>query len=297
MEQFAYKGKESIEILDKIGQGSYGVVYKGYLKEGDKKKLVAIKEIKKAYEGETIDPITLREICHLKYLKHPNIIELLDVIIDNKSIFLIYEYMETDLYRFIYDSKYNKKKLIKAILYKILNGLKYIHSKLLIHRDLSLKNILLSDGGNIVKISDFGLSRKIDLINPKYSKRVGTLFYMSPEMLFNFQDYTNRVDIWSVGCIFYEMIFKKTLFDGKNYIEQIHIIESVLGTPTNKTYPGIEKIEGYKKMFPNLKINIFDSKIEGLNKKELNLIKNMIVYNPEERISAQSAINDVSLFL
>lgn len=203
--------------------------------------------------------------------------------------------MESDLYKFIYNSKiYIKKTLIKEILFKILNGLNYLHSKLLIHRDLSLKNILLSNDANFVKISDFGLSRKVDIINPNYTKKIGTLYYMAPEILLNMQDYTNRVDIWSVGCIFYEMIFKKKLFSGHNFTEQIHSIENILGTPTNAIWPNIEKSDEYKKYYTESKENKFDLKLEGLNTNARDIIKRMIIYNPQERISPKNSLKHVS---
>lgn len=294
-DNFGGNNKNCLEFISKINKGSFGEVYKGnYLKSG-KKTIVAIKKIESKYDGELLDHNIIREIFNLKNLNHVNIIKLIDVIIDKPSIFLVLEYVDMDLYDFIYKANKNiSKELIKSILYKILKGINYLHSKNLIHRDLKLKNILISNEGDIVKIGDFGLSRKITLLNPTYSKRVGTLQYMAPEMLLNFSNYSYAIDIWSIGCIFYELIFKKKLFTGNHYDEVLKSIEKILGSPTNENWPNIESIENYTSKYHIIKKGIFINKEKGFNTLALDLFNNMIIYDPNKRISAESAIKHVS---
>ena len=177
---------------------------------------------------------------------------------------------------------------------QIFQGINYLHSKLFIHRDLKLKNILLTADGRIVKIGDFGLCRKLNLLNPCYTKRIGTLYYMAPEILLGLPNYSYSIDIWSLGCIFYELVFKRKLFEGNNATEIIKSIENVLGTPINTSWPNIENINKYKEKFPIVKKGIFENNSKGFNQCALELFNRMIIYDPNKRISAKSALNHVS---
>ena len=298
MENLGHNTIKSLEFGEKLSEGTYGIVFKGNYINGNSKTIVAIKKIKKKIREEKIDYTTLREISNLKELKHPNVIRLLDIIVDKNDFFLVYEFMDMDLYNFIHKSKISiNKTLIKEIIYNIFKGLEYLHSNFIIHRDLKPKNILISKDGHIVKIADLGLSRKLNIINPNYSKRVGTLYYMAPEMLLNFTDYSINIDVWSVGCILYELFFKKTLFSGKDYIDQIHKIEDVLGTPTNEIWPGIENTKDYKIIYPEIKKNQFENKVKGLSIKAIALLKQILTYNPSQRINVKSALIHVSFFI
>lgn len=297
MDKFANKSINSLEFIEKLNEGSFGIVFKGYFKDGDSKTIVAIKKIKKKNPDEIIEPTTLREVFILKNLIHPNLIRLLDIIIDNNEIYLIYEYMDMDLYNFIYRSKnFIPKTVIKEILYNILKGLAFLHENFVIHRDLKLKNILISKDGKIVKIADLGLSRKLSILNPNYSKRIGTLHYMAPEILLNFTDYSFTVDIWAIGCIFYEIVFKKKLFHGNTFEEQLQEIAKVIGIPTNENWANIESNKDYKRIYPNFIKGIFNEKVKGLSYKAVDLLKQMLIYNPNKRIDTKKALEHVSLF-
>lgn len=296
-DEFAKLSKDTLEFGEIINEGTYGVVYKGFYKTEESKKIVAIKKLKKIYPEEIIIPTTSREINNLKNLSHPNIVKLIDIIIEKSDIFLVFEYIETDLNKFLYKFKNNlTKELIKNIFYQILKGLEYLHSKCIIHRDLKPKNILISKKGDIVKITDLGLSRKLNIVSPIYSKRVGSLNYMAPEILLNFNDYSYGVDIWSAACILYELIFKKILFDGKDYEDQLHSIEKLIGTPTNQNWPNIEKNDNYKNIYQSIQKGIFDNKTKYLSKNEKDILKRMLLYDPNKRISIKAALSHVSIY-
>lgn len=293
---FEFENNVTLEFIEHISQGTYGNVYKGFYDKDGVKKLVAVKQIIQRFNVDLIDSTTLREIMILKSLSHENIIKLIDVVDKKPYIFIILEYLDMDLYNFLYNSKKKlTKEIIKNIMKQILQGINYLHSKLFIHRDLKLKNILISADGKIVKIGDFGLCRKLNLLNPCYTKRIGTLNYMSPEILLGFPDYSYSIDIWSLGCIFYELVFKKKLFKGNNATEIMKSIENVLGTPKNTSWPNIENIDKYKEKFPIDKEGIFENNSKGFSKCALELFNRMIIYDPSKRISAKCALNQVSL--
>ena len=189
--KFGNYGKNIIKLEKKIGEGSYGEVFKGYINYPNSNSiLVAIKKIKNTYNNDLIDPTTLREISLLKKLNHPNIIKLLDIVIDD-DLYLIFEYLDFNLNQFLNKEKKNylKKGFIKYILFNILKGLSYLHSNQIIHRDLKPSNILISQDGKNIKICNFGMSRKINFYNRQYSQNVSTLFYSPPELLLGMTDY------------------------------------------------------------------------------------------------------------
>lgn len=290
-----FENNITLEFVKHISKGTYGDVYKGFYAKDGEKKMVAIKQIIQKHNVDLIDSTTLREIMILKSLSHENIIKLIDVVDKKPYIFIILEYLDTDLYNFLYKSKIKvTKEIIKDIMKQIFQGINYLHSKLFIHRDLKLKNILLTADGRIVKIGDFGLCRKLNLLNPCYTKRIGTLYYMAPEILLGLPNYSYSIDIWSLGCIFYELVFKRKLFEGNNATEIIKSIENVLGTPINTSWPNIENINKYKEKFPIVKKGIFENNSKGFNQCALELFNRMIIYDPNKRISAKSALNHVS---
>ena len=146
-DDFGQKGKEIFEKIEKIGSGTYGVVYKGFKKNKDgSKQIVAIKKMKIDLENEGIPSTALREITILRELEHPNIVKLIDVVLNNSKLYLLFEFIECDLRKFLISYKENNilsPKLIKNFLYKILDAVAFCHSKKIIHRDLKPQNILV----------------------------------------------------------------------------------------------------------------------------------------------------------
>ena len=282
---------------EKLGEGTYGIVYKA--KDVQTEKIVALKKVRINPELEGTPSTTIREIALLKELKHPNIIHLLDVINTSKKLALIFEFCESDLKRKEdeYWSKNEKfpPELAKKYFKQLLQGLKYLHSKKIIHRDLKPQNLLISDSDEI-KICDFGLARGTGVPIQTYTNEVVTLWYRPPDILLGSKMYDNSIDLWSAACIFAEMVNGKSLFQGKNDAEQCEEIFKIIGTPDENDFPWLKESpewnagltgEGFKKyekkkfkdVFPDIKDdNVYD------------ILEKMLVFDPDKRASAESIL-------
>ena len=295
-DDFGQHGKEIFEKIEKIGSGTYGVVYKGYKKkQNGEKEIVAIKKMKIDLENEGIPSTALREITILRELKHPNIVRLLDVVLNNSKLYLLFEFVECDLRKYLINLKEKAldENLVKNFLYKILDAVAYCHSKKIIHRDLKPQNILTAKNGEIVKVADFGLARAFSIPIRPYTKEVLTLWYRAPELLLGINEYSTPVDIWSIGCIFAELILKQPLFKGEYEIEQLFKIFHVLGTPNKDIWPEVETLPNFSHEFPKFKPIKFEEYFIGLDKNGIDLLKQMLVYDPNQRITAKQALMHV----
>ncbi|KAI2804640.1 hypothetical protein RDWZM_007964 [Blomia tropicalis] len=282
---------DDYQKIEKIGEGTYGVVFLAKHKRTDE--TVALKKIRLENEDEGVPSTAIREITILKELEHKNIVGLKDVILQENRLHLVFEFLSMDLKKYIDSIPKGKKmdmKLVKSYFHQILDGLIFCHSRRIIHRDLKPQNLLLDNKGTI-KIADFGLARAFGIPIRPYTHEVVTLWYRAPEVLLGSQKYSTPVDIWSVACIFAEMITKTPLFHGDSEIDQLFRIFRTLGTPIDEQWPGVSSLPDYKCTFPNWKDNILHKILPDLEKDGLNLLKDMLIYDPQKRISAKSAIN------
>jgi len=221
IDNFGNASRNIFEKCENIGSGTYGVVYKGINKETNE--VIAIKKIKIDLESEGVPSTALREISILRELKHPNIVELKDVVCTDKKLYLLFEFLDIDLRKYLEcfnDDEVLEPNVIKSFLFQILEGVAYCHSKKIIHRDLKPQNLLLNQSGRI-KIADFGLARGFSIPIRPYTKEVLTLWYRAPEILLGSVDYSTPVDIWSVGCIFAELCLKRPIFQGDYEMDQL----------------------------------------------------------------------------
>jgi len=277
---------KKFDKLLKIGEGTYGVVYKA--RNNITGELVAIKKIKLESEYNGMPQSALREVSLLRDLHHPNIVFLIEVLLQHpKKISLVFEYLELDLRKFLDQVQVMQPGLIESYLHQILKGIYYCHTKKVLHRDLKPQNILLDKVGNL-KIADFGLARTYCFQLRPYTREVVSIWYRSPELLLGSKVYSTPVDIWSIGCIFAEMLTRQPLFPGDSEIDQIFRIFRVLGTPTEEVWPGISNLSDYKHDFPVWKKQSLQ--FIGNNELAIDLIERMLVYDPSMRISARDAL-------
>lgn len=289
--------EEQFDKLKIIGSGGYGVVKKAYMKE--RKQYIAIKKMKNSPIPEEtnnflkgISQSALREIAIVKCLKHKNIVEIINVKAFRNSIYIYYEFMYTDLRKYL--DTLNKEEIIhpeivKSLLFQIVYAVSYCHSKKIVHRDLKPQNLLMDDKGTI-KIADFGLSRRTMDIKRPYSREVLTLWYRAPEILVGSETYSKPVDMWSIGCIFAEMILKKPLFVGQSEILQLFNIFQIMGTPNKKIWKELDEALYYSKDFPKHPRTPLEEIFPKLDPDGIDLMKRMLIYDPSKRITATEAM-------
>ncbi|KAJ1369835.1 Cell division protein kinase 1 [Parelaphostrongylus tenuis] len=278
--------------LDKIGEGTYGVVYKGKHKRTNK--LVAMKKIRLEGEDEGVPSTAIREVSLLKELKHPNVVQLEDVIMQENRLYLIFEFLSMDLKRYL-DQLPTDKKLpaaeCKSYMFQICQAICFAHQRRVIHRDLKPQNLLV-DGKGAIKLADFGLARAVGIPVRVYTHEVVTLWYRAPEILLGTQRYSMGVDMWSIGCIFAEMASKKPLFQGDSEIDELFRLFRVLGTPTEAEWPGVSMLPDYKPTFPKWKGSSLASKMTDFMEADaIDLLESMLVYDPARRISSRKALH------
>uniref|UniRef100_A0A8C9Z1F2 Cyclin dependent kinase 17 n=1 Tax=Sander lucioperca TaxID=283035 RepID=A0A8C9Z1F2_SANLU len=224
---------ETYVKLDKLGEGTYATVFKGRSKLTDN--LVALKEIRLEHE-EGAPCTAIREVSLLKDLKHANIVTLHDIIHTEKSLTLVFEYLDKDLKQYMDDcGNILSMQNVKIFLFQILRGLAYCHKRKVLHRDLKPQNLLINDRGEL-KLADFGLARAKSVPTKTYSNEVVTLWYRPPDVLLGSSEYSTQIDMWGVGCIFYEMAAGRPLFPGSTVEDELHLIFRLLGTPTEDNW-------------------------------------------------------------
>ena len=280
---------ERYQKVEKVGEGTYGVVYK--CKDKDSGNYVALKKIRLENEDEGIPSTSIREISILKQLHHPNIVSLVDLIHGEKKLYLVFEFLDHDLKKYLdINNGPLGPQLVKSYLYQILLAIKYCHSKRILHRDLKPQNLLIDKNGTI-KVGDFGLARAFGVPIKTLTHEILTLWYRAPEILLGQKEYSTPVDIWSIGLIFFEMAHKKPLFAGDCEIDQIFKIFQMYGTPTEKTWPGITKLPEFKLSFPQFKGKGIEAYNKNIDKVGLDLLEKMLQQDPCKRISAKQALN------
>jgi len=277
--------------LQKIGEGTYGVVYKAKDKRNPSQ-FVAMKNIRLEHEEEGVPSTAIREISILKELTHPNIVQLITVVHFGKlhKLYLVFEFLDHDLKNYM--DKLGgpiPADLVKSYTKQILEGLAFCHSRRIIHRDLKPQNLLIDTRGGI-KLADFGLARAFCVPVRPYTHEVITLWYRAPEILLSAPSYSIPVDIWSTGCIFAEMATGSPLFPGDSEIDQLYKIFQCLGTPTEATWPGVTSFRDYKPLFPQWKGTGLVAATQLQDSSELDLLTKMLIYEPAKRINAKDAL-------
>ncbi|KAL4658336.1 mitogen-activated protein kinase 7-like [Arapaima gigas] len=290
---------DEYDIIETIGTGAYGVVSSA--KRRDNGERVAIKKIPNAFEVVTNAKRTLRELKILKHFKHDNIIAIKDILQPAlphstfKSVYVVLDLMESDLHQIIHSRQPLTPEHTRYFLYQLLRGLKYIHSANVIHRDLKPSNLLVNENCEL-KIGDFGMARGLSQ-RPEESRSfmteyVATRWYRAPELMLSLHHYSLAIDMWSVGCIFAEMLGRKQLFPGKHYVHQLQLILSVLGTPPEGIIGaiGAERVRSYIRSLPSRAPVPLATLYPQAEPAALDLLAAMLRFDPRERISVTQAL-------
>lgn len=290
---------DEFERLNKIDEGTYGVVYRARDKVTGE--IVALKKVKMEKEREGFPLTSLREINILLSFHHPSIVDVKEVVVGNSldSIFMVMEYMEHDLKGLIEIMKQTfSQSEVKCLMLQLLAGVKYLHDNWVLHRDLKTSNILLNNRGEL-KICDFGLARQYGSPLKPYTHLVVTLWYRAPELLLGTKEYSTAIDMWSLGCIMAELLAKEPLFNGKTEFDQLDKIFRTLGTPNEKIWPGFAKLPGVKVNFVKQPYNRLREKFPPtsfigrptLSEAGFDLLNKLLTYDPEKRITVEDALN------
>ncbi|KAJ3025440.1 UNVERIFIED_CONTAM: hypothetical protein HDU68_007124 [Siphonaria sp. JEL0065] len=280
------------EKLNRIEEGSYGIVYRARDKQTGE--IVALKKLKLENEVNGFPITTLREIYTLLLAKHENIVDVREIVVtpSYKGVFIVMEFVEHDL-KSLMDSMRSPflGSEIKTLMLQLISAVDCLHQKWIVHRDLKTSNLLMNNRG-MMKVADFGLARRFaDPCLGSMTQLVVTLWYRAPELLLGGKDYSTAIDMWSVGCIFAELVNKEPLFPGQGEIDQLSKIFKLLGTPSEKVWPGFTELPNAKSFnFKHQPFNNLKLRFPSLTANGIDLMEKLLTYDPKQRITAAQAL-------
>nr|XP_033818020.1 cyclin-dependent kinase 9 isoform X1 [Geotrypetes seraphini] len=292
------------ERLAKIGQGTFGEVFKAKHRQTGKK--VALKKVLMENEKEGFPITALREIKILQLLKHENVVNLIEICRTKAtqynrykgSIYLVFDFCEHDLAGLLSNAhvKFTLSE-IKKVMQMLLNGLYYIHRNKILHRDMKAANVLITRDG-VLKLADFGLARAFSLAKNsqpnRYTNRVVTLWYRPPELLLGERDYGPPIDLWGAGCIMAEMWTRSPIMQGNTEQHQLTLISQLCGSIMPEVWPNVDKYELYQKLeLPKGQKRKVKDRLKAYVKDlyALDLIDKLLVLDPAQRTDSDDALN------
>ena len=256
----------------------------------------AIKKVGSAFDNVVDAKRILREIKLLRHLRHENIISIREILRPAcrrsfEDVYIVYELMDTDLHQIIRSSQPLSDDHVQYFVYQLLRGLKYIHSAGVLHRDLKPSNLLLNSNCDL-KICDFGLART-NTEQELMTEYVVTRWYRAPELLLSCSEYTAAIDVWSVGCILAELLGRKPLFPGKDYVHQLNLITKVLGSPSEEdlAFVDSEKAKRYMRSLPTAPRAPLSRFYPHASPEALDLCDRMLAFNPLRRATVEECLS------
>jgi len=273
------------EVIGIVGEGAYGIVYKCRNKENGE--YVAIKKFKET-EDDVVRKSMLRELKVLKYLKHENIVEFKEAFKKKTNLYLVFEYVEKNLLELLQEHpKGLDQNLIKKVIFQLCLSIRYIHDMNLVHRDIKPENLLV-DSQNKLKLCDFGFARQLKTgSKEQLTDYVATRWYRAPEILLETGNYGPEVDNWAIGCIMGELVDGDPLFPGDNEIDQLCVIQKVLGPLPQSFIEILSKNPRLSKAIMNnqMKHETLEKRYMGkFNKVAINFIKGLLQMDPKLRL-------------
>uniref|UniRef100_A0A1A9ZE34 Protein kinase domain-containing protein n=1 Tax=Glossina pallidipes TaxID=7398 RepID=A0A1A9ZE34_GLOPL len=288
------------EKVAKIGQGTFGEVFKAREKKSNKK-FVAMKKVLMENEKEGFPITALREIRILQLLKHENVVNLIEICRTKatahngyrSTFYLVFDFCEHDLAGLL--SNMNVKFSlgeIKKVMQQLLNVIRQI-----LHRDMKAANVLITKHG-VLKLADFGLARAFSIpknnVTNRYTNRVVTLWYRPPELLLGDRNYGPPVDMWGAGCIMAEMWTRSPIMQGNTEQQQLTLIYQLCGSFSPEVWPGVDELELYNKLeFPKNQKRRVKERLRPYVKDAYgcDLLDKLLTLDPKKRIDADTALN------
>lgn len=283
--------RETYNIWGKLGEGTYGSVYKAARVGQEPMEFVAIKRIR--FEDDGVPATALREIATLKQCRHPNVILLLDVLSSRRSLYIVMEHLDLDLRAYLKAcGPMTNDARFRATTHMCFQGILHCHRLAIMHRDIKPQNILINAETMQAKIADFGLARNFSLPLRVYTHEVVTLWYRPPEILLGQKMYGPPADIWPMGCVMSEMATGSALWPGDSEIDMLFKIFQFLGTPTEAAYPGVSKLPDFKPSFPRWVGADIDAKFSAtvLAGPGVQFLKSCLRYDIVHRLSARQCV-------
>ena len=287
---------DSFELLNHIEEGSYGWVSRA--KDVASGEVVALKKLKMEGASTHGFPVTgLREIQCLMESHHDHIVKLREIVIGTAldQVYLVMDFLEHDLKTLQEDMQEPfLASEIKTIMQQLTSAVGYLHDHWILHRDLKTSNILMNNRGE-VKIADFGMARYFGNPPPQMTQLVVTLWYRAPELLLGAEEYDQAIDMWSLGCIFGELLSKEPLLQGKNEVAQLSKIFELCGVPSNDSWPGFKSLPNAKSLrLPPSKQDVgsvIRARFPFLTNAGSSLLASLLSLNPIKRPRASQTLN------
>lgn len=281
------------KLIKKVGSGAYGIV----VAADDGTKKVAIKKIASAFDDMVDAKRILREVRLMRQFNHPNVVKLYDImeppyIEDFEDLYIVTELMSTDLQKILYSKTKLSSEQQSYLLYQLLAGMHYVHSAAVLHRDLKPSNLLIDVQTCCLQICDFGLARGTQDSEIETSRDlteyVVTRWYRAPEIMLGYHAYDSAIDMWSIGCIFGEILLQQPIFPGNDYIHQLKLIVKMLGRPSSDElwFVSNQNALNFMLQLPEYKAQVW--KIQ--NPTALDLLSKILIFNPTKRLTVLHAL-------